>query len=69
MMVWSSLPEANVLPSGLNATLSTLSVWPVRVAGAGGATSQRMMVWSSYPKARVLPLGLNATLFTARCGR
>src|SRR5947209_6874510 len=69
MMVLSKLPEANVLPSGLNVTLVTISVWPVRgepicFGEAGLATSHRMMDWSALPDARVLPSGLKATLYT-----
>ena len=59
----SSLPLARVLPSGLNATEQTASVWPVSGLPIGWpvATSHNRTVPSSLPLARVLPSGLNAT--------
>src|SRR5437762_3500941 len=71
MMFLSALPEARVLPSGLKATLFTLSLWPMRgepicVGEAGLATSHRITVLSTLPEANILALaiGLKATLFT-----
>ena len=59
-------PEARRLPSGLNATLHTRPVWPVRVADglAGGRVPQphRLVVAGG---GEPVPSGLNATLCTA----
>src|SRR4051812_26025096 len=67
-MLRSSLPEARVLPSGLNATLRTRSMWPRRGwliwLEVGTPPLHNMIVLSSLPEARVLPSGLNATLHT-----
>src|SRR5271156_3119861 len=68
--VVSQLLEARVCPSGLNATLVTVLVWPVRgwPKGAGCAGSVRFhnrTVSSSLREARVRPSGLNATLSTS----
>src|SRR5437763_614887 len=68
--VLSQLAEARVLPSGLNATLDTKSVWPVRggprdVAVWGLLMSHSRTVRSKLAEARVLPSGLNATLDTS----
>ena len=59
----SSLPLARVLPSGLNATELTPSVWPVSgcadLTVAGHIPQPHRLV--ALPLARVLPSGLNAT--------
>ena len=53
------------MPSGLNATLLTAPVCPLRVRVSWPvAASQTFTVWSSLPEARRLPSGLNATLVT-----
>src|SRR5215213_804735 len=61
--VRSWLPEATVLPSGLNATASTGPWWLVRVASSLPVlTSQRQTVLSLIPaEASTLPSGLNRT--------
>ena len=63
--VLSIPPLASVTPSGLNATLLTGAVCPVRVAMcAPVAIFQSRMVLSSPPLARINPSGLKATLHT-----
>jgi hypothetical protein len=64
--VWSALALASVLPSGLNATAKTESVWPVRGSPWGWpvAVSQSRTLWSALALASVLPSGLNATAET-----
>ena len=65
LIVWSLLPEASVLPSGLNATDHTPPVCPLRVAcSLPVATSHSLIVWSPLPEASVLPSGLYATEYT-----
>src|SRR5262245_26298035 len=62
LTVWSWLPEASVLPSGLYATERTQPVCPLRVACSSPvAASHSLTVWSSLPEASVLPSGLYAT--------
>src|SRR3954453_890900 len=64
----STLPDTMVFPSGLNATLSTESVWPVTVSGSPrgwrGTASHSRTVPSLLPETMRLPSGLNATLYT-----
>ena len=61
--VRSELAEASRLPSGLNATLQTSSVCPLRVRNSCPvAASQIFTVWSKLPEASRLLSGLNATL-------
>ena len=64
--VSSSLAEASRCPSGLNATLSTGSVWPVSGAPMGWpvSASHNRTVSSSLAEASRCPSGLNATLHT-----
>ncbi len=66
-MVSSRLPDANVRPSGENATLLTKWVWPRNGSPSAScvATSHRRMVSSELPDANVRPSGENATLLTA----
>ena len=57
-------------PSGLDATLFTAPLWPVRddpsgAGCAGSMTFHNRTVSSWLPEARVCPSGLNATLVTA----
>src|ERR1700752_4552566 len=64
--VSSVLAEARVGPSGLNGTLVTTVVWPVRgwLSGVGWVGLLRFhnrMVASVLPEARVCPSGLKAT--------
>ena len=63
LTVWSRLPDASVLPSGLNATANTESVRPVSGLPSWRcvATSHNRIVPSALPDASVLPSGLNAT--------
>jgi hypothetical protein len=65
-MVWSRLPEASVLPSGLKAVLHTAAVWSVSGGSSGWrlATSHKRIVLSSLPEARIVPSGLKTTLHT-----
>src|SRR5262249_6320382 len=66
LTVLSQLPEARLLPSGLNDTDSTPSACPARVIRSfPAATSHSLIVWSPPPEARVLPSGLNAMVATA----
>ena len=55
------------VPSGLNATLDTVSVWPVSGWPIGWpvSASHSRTVLSQLPEAMRLPSGLNATLVTA----
>ena len=63
--VLSLLPVAIVLPSGLNATLLTHRVCPIRVRLSVSVwTSHSRTVLSPLPLAIVFPSGLNATLKT-----
>ena len=64
----SSPAVASRCPSGLNATLVTLSVWPVRGSPTGWPVSafHSRTVVSSPAEASRCPSGLNATLSTAR---
>ena len=58
---------ARVLPSGLNATELTQSVWPVSGVpdlAAAGHVPQPHRAVAALPLARVLPSGLNATELT-----
>ena len=52
------------MPSGLNATLDTASVWPVSGSPTGWpvAASHSRTVLSPLPEAMRVPSGLNATL-------
>jgi len=62
LIVPSSLPDASVLPSGLNATEWTLPVCPLWVTRSlPVATFHSLIVLSPLPDASVLPSGLNAT--------
>src|SRR5690349_16137802 len=57
--------EANILPSGLNATERTMPVCPLRVARSlPVVTSHSLTVLSWLAEARILPSGLNATDIT-----
>ena len=60
------LPETIRLPSGLNATLHTVSVWPVSGGPIGWpvAASHTRTVLSKLPETIRCPSGLNATLST-----
>src|ERR1700761_4312607 len=69
-------PTARVLPSGLNATDSTVLLWPATRGwlmswrgGAGSLTFHRVTVLALKPKlsaaARVLPSGLNVSEYTS----
>ena len=62
----SALPETMRLPSGLNATLDTVSVWPVSGWPTGWpvSASHSRTVLSKLPETIRLPSGLNATLIT-----
>lgn len=64
----SSLPEARMVPSGLNAIVYTASVCPRRGSPSAPpvATSQRRTVRSSLTDAMSWPSGLKATPRTAR---
>ena len=64
--VLSALPEAIRCPSGLNATLNTVPVWPVSGAPMGWpvSASHSRTVLSAPPEASRCPSGLNATLNT-----
>ena len=55
------------MPSGLNATLDTESVWPVSGSPTGWpvSASHTRTVLSALPEAMRVPSGLNATLVTA----
>ena len=65
LIVLSQLPEANVLPSGLNATEVTRIECPASVnMHLPVAASQSLTVLSSLPEARCFPSGLNATEVT-----
>ena len=59
--VWSQLAEARRCPSGLNATLATGSVCPVK----GWSASQNRIVWSTLAETSRCPSGLNVTLDSA----
>jgi hypothetical protein len=65
-MVLSVLPEARILPSGLNATEVTEPAAPVRgwPMGLPVAASHSLIVPSALPEARSFPSGLNATELT-----
>ena len=64
-IVLSQLPLANVFPSGLNDTLLTNPVCPVRVRRCLPVpTSHKRIVSSQLPLANVFPSGLNDTLLT-----
>ena len=65
--VLSQLPETMRVPSGLNATLHTASVWPVSGWPTGWpvAASHSRTVLSALPETMRVPSGLNATLITA----
>ena len=59
----SAEPDASVAPSGENATLQTVLVWPARWASCvREATLQRRTELSQEPDASVAPSGENATL-------
>src|SRR5438270_772317 len=62
LMVWSSPPEASVLPSGLKTTERTGSLWPWRVVRSFPVDqSQSLIVASSLPEASNLASGLKTT--------
>ena len=62
LTVLSPLPEARVLPSGLQVTAETGLLWPVRVrSNSPPGQAQTLTVLSSLPEARVLPSGLQVT--------
>ena len=66
--VWSSLPVTMRLPSGLNATLMTPSVCPLRESSSWPVSaSHTFTVLSQLPVTMRLPSGLNATLLTPAC--
>jgi hypothetical protein len=61
----SSLADASVFPSGLQATLFTEDSWPSRVrSGCPPAASHSRIVPSSLADASVFPSGLQLTSFT-----
>src|SRR4051794_8818083 len=64
--MWSSAPEASVLPSGLVATVNTVPVWPTsdRLIGGDAVRSHRLIGASYVPEKSTLPSTLNATLDT-----
>ena len=67
--VLSTLVVASSLPSGLNATPITGSVWPIRIrVRAPVAVSHSRAVLSTLAVASRLPSGLNATPCTTPCG-
>gem|GEM_PF-5402504 len=62
MVISSMLLEANVFPSGLNATEVTALECPVRAHNSLPlAASHNLTVWSSLPEASISPSGLYAT--------
>ncbi len=68
-IVRSSLAEAKVFPSGLQATSSQDSIWPCSArSGCPLAASHSRIVWSQLAEARVFPSGLQATLYKMSCG-
>src|SRR5262249_58642949 len=61
----SQLPVRTVLPSGLNATLTTRNLCPLRVAFSIPVVASHSRIVPSRPPVRTrLPSGLNATLTT-----
>ena len=57
----SQLPEARVLPFGVQARAVTSSVWPLRTAvHVLSLRRQRRTVLSQLPEARVSPFGVQA---------
>ena len=70
LMVWSLLPLARRLPSGLQLRLVTALLCPLSVkVSRPFAVSQTLMVLSKLPLARRLPSGLQFTLVTPLVGR
>ena len=65
-IVWSVLPLARVLPSGLKVTELTGALWPVRGVPIWRrvARSHSRIVPSALPLASVLPPGLKVTELT-----
>src|SRR4051812_16410884 len=64
--ILSQLPETMRLPSGLNATLVTLFVCPLRVRTSFPVcASHTLAVLSELPERMRLPSGLHATLVTS----
>jgi hypothetical protein len=64
LTVLSKLPEPILLPSLLNLTIVTVSVWPA-IGGPDAnpvVASHNRIVLSILPEAMRLPSGLNATL-------
>src|ERR1700712_3843464 len=62
LIVLSWLPEASVLPSGLNATELMARVCPFKVVlSLPALASQSLIVLSRDAEASILPSGLNAT--------
>ena len=59
LIVWSELPEANILPSTLKATLKIASWCPFNVPFSFPVfTSQSLMFMSELPVTSVFPSGL-----------
>src|SRR5271166_293653 len=66
LTVLSHEPEVSVFPSGLHATLKTVSVCPCKVVNSlPVAASQSLTARSREPEASVFPSGLHATIRTA----
>jgi hypothetical protein len=65
-MLLSEEPEAKIFPSGLNATLFTKLLWPLRGEPIFSpvAASHRMTVPSSLLLAKVFPSGLKDSFVT-----
>src|SRR5437016_421686 len=61
LIVQSSLPEASVLPSGLNASELIDRVCPSKTVSLPVFTSHSLIVLPAYPEATVSPSGLKAT--------
>lgn len=62
LIVPSTLPEARILPSGENATVTTESECPVRMRSTRPLiTSQSITLRSELPEASVRPSGVNLT--------
>src|SRR6476659_10805548 len=64
--VLSQPPETTRVPSGLNATLDTQSVWPISglPTGCPVVASHKRTVLSHPPETMLVPSGLYATLST-----
>src|SRR5207247_843881 len=65
LTVWSTLPEASILPSALKATEKTGHGYPLRVTRPSPlAASHSLIVLSALALAMVLPSGLKTTEVT-----